>query len=61
MAYLTVRCPKTNKLVRPRVRIATLEALDELGTANRIRCDHCGDWHDFDIATAVLVEDDRIQ
>lgn len=58
MAYLTVRCPRTNKLAAPRVRIRTLEALDELGLENRIRCDHCGEWHDFDIATAVIVEDD---
>jgi len=48
VAYLTVRCPRTNKLASPRVRIRTLEAL----------CDHCGEWHEFDIATAVIVEDD---
>lgn len=58
MAYLTVRCPKTNALLTPRVRIRTLEALEELGPENRMRCDHCGAWHDFDIGTAVIVEDD---
>jgi len=58
MAYLTVRCPRSGKLVATSVRIRTLDALDERGTENRVRCEHCGDWHDFDIATAVVVAED---